>query len=217
MNLYKLKINQNKLEILVAIGFSILIFVLSSTNLGYIPISPYRSLDMGIIPAIFAAMIGGYRVGVPVSILWALVAYYNPASNLQIYGLPGLMIISLVLVTIAYYSYKVCKKLFDRSPANVYRAIIVAVTAKNIVANAILVFMLEVHLGVFDIHQWMRFTAQQYVLELGLCSLAMAFLIKHLRQVHILNGVKRREKAKMVAKAIVKADAKDFKNTNTKG
>jgi riboflavin transporter FmnP len=194
------QINQKKLELAVAIGFSVVIFVLSSTRIGYIPISIYRNLDMGIIPAIFAAMIGGYRVGIPVAILWAFTAYYNPASNLQVYGLIGLMINRIVLVTIAYHAYKVCKRYYQYSPANVYRAIVVAVTAKNIVANIILVFMMEEH-HKFHMMSWLQYTAEQYLLELALCTLAMAFLIKHLRQVHILNGIKRREKARAKAKA----------------
>jgi uncharacterized membrane protein len=198
------QINQKKLELAVAIGFSIVIFVLSSTRIGYIPVSIYRNLDMGIIPAVFAAMIGGYRVGVPVALLWAVVAYYNPASNLQIYGLAGLMINRVVLVTIAYKAYMMCKKYWMYSPANVYRAIVIAVTAKNIVANIIFVYMMKSH-HKFQMTYWLKYTAEQYFLELALCTLAMAFLIKHLRQVHILNGVKRREKARAKALAAQKS------------
>jgi riboflavin transporter FmnP len=201
MSKFKLKVNQNKLEIAVAIGFSLIIFIMSSTNIGYIPISPYRNLDMAIIPAIFAAMIGGYRVGIPVAILWSILTYTNPASNLQIYTLWGLMANRIILVTVAYHAYKVCKKYFQYSPANVYRAIIIAVTAKNVVSNIIFVYILANVEKVFKLELWMRYTAQQYVLELALCSLAMMFLIKHLRQVHILNGIKRREKAKALSKA----------------
>jgi hypothetical protein len=178
--------------------------VLSSTRIGYIPIDGYRNLDIGIIPAVFAAMIGGYRVGIPVSIIWASATYINPASNLQVYGLPGLIIIYLILVTTAYYSYEVCKKRYLYSPTNVYRAIIVAVTAKNTIANAIFVFIMDYRHS-FNAVSWLKYTAELYLLELALCSLAMAFLIKHLRQVHILNGIKRREKAK--AKALAKSKA----------
>lgn len=194
MNQNKLHLNQNKLELAVAIGFSIVIFILSSTNLGYVSITPYRSLDMGIIPAIFAAMIGGYRVGIPVSILWAVLAYNNPASNLQYYTLYGLIIDRVVLVTAAYYSYKVCKKLFERSPSNVYRAIFVAVTLKNIVSNMLLYILIGLDFDILNQQKWFSNSMQQYLLELALCSLAMMFLIKHLRQVHILNGVRRKEK-----------------------
>lgn len=190
----KLPISQNKLEVLIAIGFSLLIIVLSSTNLGYIPLSPYHSLDMAIIPAVFAAMIGGYRVGVPVAIIWAVCAYFNPESNLQVFGLYGLILTRVVLVTAAYHAYKVCKKYYEYSPANVYRAIVIAVTMKNIVANGLLVRALY-EAEIFKVQVWATTAAHQYLLELALCSLAMMFLIKHLRQVHILNGVKRREKA----------------------
>jgi riboflavin transporter FmnP len=196
----KKKLSQSKLEFAVAVGFSLLILILSSTDVGYIKISPYRNLDMGIIPAIFAAMIGGYRVGIPVAILWAGVTYFNPASNLQIYGLPGLIINSVVLVTVVYHAYKVCKKYYTGSPYNVYRALVAGIVAKNLVSNAILVWMLIKVERVFKLEVWLRYTTQHFVLELALCTLAMAFLIKHLRQVHILNGIKRREKAKVDSK-----------------
>lgn len=195
-----MKINQSKLEIAVAIGFSIIIFILSSTNIGYIKISPYWNLDMGLIPAIFAAMIGGYRVGIPVAFIWAIIAYVNPSSNLQIYTLWGLMLNRIVLVTTAYHAYKVCKKYYEGSPSNVYRAIFIAVTVKAVVANIIVVYTLHSH-NLLEISEWGKYALQQYVLELALCSLAMAFLIKHLRQVHILNGIKRREKARKLAES----------------
>jgi riboflavin transporter FmnP len=196
----KKHLSQNKLEFLVAIGFSALIFILSSTDIGYIEISPLRSLDMGIIPAVFAAMIGGYRVGIPVAILWAGVAYVNPASNLQIYTLAGLIINRVVLVTVVYHSYKVCKRYYDGSPYNVYRALFAGITAKNIVANIIVIYVLHTE-GIFHVNAWLLDSAQQYVLEIALCTLAMVFSIKHLRQVHILNGIKRREKAKAQSKS----------------
>jgi riboflavin transporter FmnP len=154
------QISQKKLELAVAIGFSIVILVLSSTRVGYITIDGHRNLDMGIIPAIFAAMIGGYRVGIPVAVLWSFTAYYNPASNLQIYGLAGLMINRVVLVTAAYHAYQVCKKYYQYSPANVYRAIIAAVTAKNIVANAIFIYIMATGHR-FHMMTWLKYTAEQ--------------------------------------------------------
>ena len=193
--------NQNRLELLVAIGFSIIIFVLSSTEMGYIPISQYRSLDMGIIAGIFAAMIGGYRIGIPIAILWAYLGFTNPDSNLQMFTLPGLIIVKIVLVTVAYYAYKTCKRIYEFSPSNVYRALTVAITAKNIVSNLILAYVM-IHAGEdsFNLGSFMLSSAKQLVLEIALCSLAMMLLIKHLRQIHILNGVKRREKAKAALK-----------------
>ena len=193
--------NQNRLELLVAIGFSIIIFVLSSTEMGYIPISQYRSLDMGIIAGIFAAMIGGYRIGIPIAILWAYLGYTNPDSNLQMFTLPGLIVVKIVLVTVAYYAYKTCKRIYEFSPSNVYRALTVAITAKNIVSNLILAYVM-IHAGENNFHlgSFMLSSAKQLVLEIALCSLAMMLLIKHLRQIHILNGVKRREKAKAALK-----------------
>lgn len=181
------KIKQTKLELLVAILFSFIIFVLSSTNIGYINITSEWNLDMGIIPAVFAAMIGGYRVGVPVAIAWSVLTFINPASNLQDYTFFGLLVERITLVTVAYYAYKICKKRYYRSPANVYRAIVASVVAKNIISYIIIALLLSVE-------GWATLALKQFVIELALCLLAMKFLIKHLRQIHILNGVKRKEK-----------------------
>ena len=187
----KLKTNQNKLEIGVAIGFSLLILILSSTKIGYIPITNYRSLDLSLIPALFAAMIGGYRVGIPVAIAWALVGYSNDASNLQVYSLFGLMASKMIYVVSATWSYKLFRKHYVASPYNVYRTVVAAVTIKALASNFILVYMLK---SEFIIEHWLRYGIREFILEIMLCTLCMGLLIKHLRQVHILNGVRRKEK-----------------------
>lgn len=194
-------ISQNKLELMVAVGFSIIIIIMSNTKLGYIPISNHRSLDAGIICAIFAAMIGGYRVGIPVSLIWAFCAFTNDASHLQTFTLLGLIAERLLLVVAAIESYKWFRRKYVASPANVYRALLVAITVKNIVANLILLYVLIYVEQVFMLSTWVKYTAEIYLLEVALTSLAMKLLIGHLREVHILNGVKRREKAKALAKS----------------
>lgn len=158
---------------------------------------------MGIIAGIFAAMIGGYRLGIPIAILWGYIGFVNMESNLQMFTLPGLIVIKIALVTAAYYTYRACKRIYEFSPSNVYRAIVVAITVKNIVSNLILAYVIIHGGGTGDFHlgSFMLSSAKQWILEIALCSLAMMLLIKHLRQIHILNGVKRREKARAVAKA----------------
>ncbi|MDK2600655.1 hypothetical protein QO179_24485 [Bacillus stercoris] len=187
----KLSINQNKLEIAVAIGFSLIILILSNTEISYVPISQYRSLDLAVIPAIFAAMIGGYRVGIPVAVVWAINQYYNPASDMQAYSLLGLLVYEVIFLVSATWFYKLFKKIYIRSPFNVYRTIVAAVLVKNLVGNCILAYSVE---NFFKLELWLRHGIQVCILEMALCLLSMALLIKHLRQVHILNGVRRKNK-----------------------
>lgn len=204
----KTSIRQSKLELVVAVGFSLIIFILSSTKIGYIPFSSYRSLDMGIICAVFAAMIGGYRVGVPVAILWAFFAYTNPASHLQAYTFIGLLVNRITLVAATIESYKWFRKKYAGSPNNVYRALVVSVTVKNIIANLILLYVLIYGNEVFMFSTWIKHTLEIYLLEIALTSLAMKLLIGHLREVHILNGVKRKAKVEALAKAKIQ-ESKD--------
>jgi len=177
----------------VAIGFSLSILFLSSTEIGYIPLSPHRTLDLAIIPAVFASMIGGYRIGIPAAIAWAIIAYINPASHLQSYGILGLALSKLAITMTATWAYQWFRRKYEYSPYNVYRATIASVTAKAVIANLVLWIMAN-HEEIPQTH--IRDILKEYALELMLCNLFMVLLIKHLRQVHILNGVRRREKQK---------------------
>lgn len=190
----KLTVSQNKLEFLIALGFGAIILISASTEVGYIPLDNGRYLDMAIIPAIFAAMIGGYRVAIPVGTLWAFLAFHNIGIADSPFAFYGILINKLVLVTVAYAAYKACKKIYPYSPANVYRAIFIAITAKSIAYN-VFMWWYVVEKEFLTLEEWVLHSTQQYAMELALCSLAMMLLIKHLRQVHILNGVKRRAKA----------------------
>lgn len=192
--------NQNRLDLLVALGFSALMLVLSISKIVYINVSPYHTLDMGLIIAIFAAMIGGYKVGLPVAIFWAYLAFENVASELQIFSLSGLIICRVTYVLVAVWGYKMFRRVYEFSPANVYRTIFLALLAKTIVANGILYQeLLQINYKM-TMNSFLIEGLTLFVLEVALASLAMKLLIKNLRQVHILNGVKRREKARKKAK-----------------
>lgn len=186
------KRSQSKLEAKVALAFCFAILLMSSTSIGYIKLTYGWNIDLAIIPAIFAAMIGGYRVGIPVAIAWGMISFFNPHSELQSFGLPGLILMNISLVTTAYYVYTVCKKVFKYSPANVYYGIVAAITAKNLNALFIIGARTEYDNIPFT-ETWMSDLLSQYLIELGITTLAMAMIIRHLRQIHILNGVKRRE------------------------
>lgn len=186
------KRGQNRLEAKVALGFSLAILILSSTDIGYVRLTDGWNIDIAIIPAVFAAMIGGYKVGVPVAIVWGFITFFNPHSDLQMFSLPGLILMNISLVTTAYFVYIVCKRYFQYSPVNVYYAVFAAVTAKNI--NALFIMGTRVRYDNTYTHdEWIIHIGQQYLIELGIVSLAMFMAIQHLRQLHILNGVKRRE------------------------
>ena len=187
-------LSQRKLEFGVAIAFSLLIILLSGSEIGYIPISEKRALDMAFIPALFAAMIGGYRVGIPIAIAWTYMSLTNDASNLVLFPVWGLLLERFAFVIAAIKSYKWFRKKYQYSPLNVYRTVIVAITIKDIVASTILAYIKGFYPNDVLYHTWMRDSAKLYLLELALALLAMSLLIRHLRQVHILNGVKLKQK-----------------------
>lgn len=151
---------------------------------------------MAFIPALFAAMIGGYRVGIPIAIAWAYMSFTNDASYFAIFPVWGLLLERFAFVIAAIESYKWFRKKYQYSPLNVYRTVIVAITIKDIVANTILAHVKRYYPNDVLYHTWMRDSTEIYLLELVLALLAMGLLIRHLRQIHILNGVKRKQKQK---------------------
>ena len=184
----KKQVNKKKAEVITIIGFSILLFILSSMKIVYVPISENAFIDLSIIPAMFVAMIGGYRIAVPIGLGWFL------SSILYVGGEVDSMIWTFFIkesfVVFCAYFYSLFKKAYQGSPWNVYRTIFASVTVKNLVAG---MSMLALYPYTYP-DEWMKNSALTYIIELAICILAMSLLIEKLRQVHILNGVKRREK-----------------------
>lgn len=84
-------------------------------------------------------------------------------------------------------SYKFFRKRYYRSPYNVYRATLLSILVKSLVTVPFELY----HRGWPDaiiLAGWVT------LLEVGLSCFFMSILIKYLRQIHILNGVKKREK-----------------------
>ena len=181
-------LSQTKLKASFIIGFSLIILILSSTKIGYIPISDSHSLDLSIVPAIFAAMIGGYQVGIPLAVIWTLISYHNPASNTQMLSLWEFMAVQVLLLASVTWFYKWFKKKNRYSPWNVYYAIIAAVLLKNVLISILFLSKANYIKG---------------ALEMALCLLAMSLAIKHLRQIHLLNGVKKKQEQEEQAEEVI--------------
>lgn len=181
------EVSRRRIEFFLTAGLTALMIILSLSKVVYIPISEVRLLDLSFVPVMFVAMIGGYRVAIPVGIAWwgvtsyQLVDMYNPA---------WVFITKMSFCLALVHLYSIAKKAFPCSPWNVYRAVIGAITIRNIFVGIAMVHMYpEV-----PPQDWLRDTTIGFLIEMALSLLAMRLLIDHLRQIHILNGIKRKNK-----------------------
>lgn len=190
----KKKLTTKQLEIVMAIFFSIIILGLSVTDIAYIEIGKGRYIDIAVIPAIFAFMIGGPIIGVPVAVAWAfIVSTHLPTAPM--YGLAGIMMIKVFFALASWYVYQIAKKINPGSPNNVYYAIIGA----EVVRWTVSTFSIS-----FNTHTSRFLSSTTYIgflLETSLCLIAMFMLVEKLRQVHILNGIRRKERRDRKRKA----------------
>lgn len=189
---------ESKFQLAIASLFGISIILLSLSQIGYIPLNQYRVLDMAIVPALFAAMIGGYRIGVPVALVWATMAHWIPESGMSIYGWTTIVTVYMVFTLSATYFYQFFRRVYPRNPFNVYRATIAAVfckfTVENLFAPSLL---LEAPDSIAVYNFFINQALQQFMIEAAILLLSMTLLIKHLRQVHLLNGVRKPNKIKV--------------------
>lgn len=180
--------HRRRTELLLAVAFTGLLFILSWSDVVYVPVSSTRLLDLSLVPVVFIAMIGGYSVAIPVAIGWWLSASMN---NLGMeYHTYWILLVKLIFSLSLVYFYDFFRRRHFQSPWNVHRTIIVAVTLKNIV---VAIAMYQMFPDV-PTEVWLKDTGAQLVIEMALCMLGMSLLLEKLRKIHILNGIRRKEK-----------------------
>lgn len=182
---------KSETKLLVLGGLTIFIFVLSSTRVGYITISDSHSFDLSIIPAILTGMIGGYQVSIPVAIIWGLIEYSNPESHMQIFSVWSSVLIQVLFLTSVSWFYEWFNKKYAFSPWNVYRTIVASIVLKNALLDLLLIYE-----GVKPVQLWLKRNLLEGILELSICLLSIALIIKHLKQVHINNAKKQTQDEK---------------------
>lgn len=192
----KKTIRTKKLELILSIILSIAILIISYTEVGYVSLSQHRTIDLSIILALFASLIGGYKISIPVSIIWGCIYFSSSNANLELLSIYSVIGTRFIFVVGAIESYKYFRKRHKKSPMNVYRATIVAILSKNIFTTLMMIWKCSVNRNFININRILVESGYQIILELSLGILSMSLIIRHLREIHILNGVKRREKNK---------------------
>lgn len=183
------KLSRKQTEIVVAAGFTLLVLILSWSKIVYVPISDNRILDISIVPLLFAAMIGGYKVAIPIGIGWSLLNY---GSYHNLHDIHWIFLIRVTFALSTVFFYELFKKRYKRSPWNVYRTIFASLFLKNVIdAISMLVMFPSTPPSL-----WTKDSLVIFTIELAICVLAMSLLIEKLREIHILNGVRRKEKVK---------------------
>lgn len=189
----KRKLTQKELEMVIALCFSTIILALSVTDIAYIEIGRGRYIDIAVIPAIFAFMIGGLFIGVPVAIAWGFIVNSH-LETAPMYGLAGILMIKVFFALASWYLYQIAKKINPGSPNNVYYAIVGA----EIVRWTVSTFAIS-----FNTHTSRFLSSTTYIgflLETSICLIAMFMLVEKLRQVHILNGIRRKQRREELKK-----------------
>lgn len=180
--------HRKRTELLLAVAFTGLLFVLSWSDVVYIPVSETRLIDLSLVPVVFAAMIGGYTFAIPIAIGWWLSASMNQLG-VQ-YDTEWILATKVIFTISLVYFYNFFKRVYHQSPWNVHRTIIVAVFAKNIVTSTGVIFMYSE----MPIQIWFKDTLVEFAIEMAICMLAMSLLLEQLRKIHVLNGIRRKQK-----------------------
>lgn len=185
--------SQSAVELMTAIGFSIVLILMSFTSDAYHPLNEFFVVDLVIIPAIFAAMIGGPRIIIPVSVMWTGIAFYQrfiqdaPSDIDSIYVIVCIRILFLLGV---WWTYQWSRKRFEGSPYNVYWGI-----AGGIVFKFLLMLPVVWYYGQLNWHQ-VAIGTRSSLIQFGLTAFAMFIIVERLRKVHVLNGIRRKERTK---------------------
>lgn len=178
---------QRRLELLTALGFSILILILSATDVAYIEVGNDRYIDLSVIPAVFAFMIGGPWLVLPVAVAWGVFGFFYLPTGDE-YGLMMMVLIRVMFAVSCWFFYRLSKRVNPGSPNNVYYAIVLALVVKWFSTNVVMTVATNGN----------RFNdAESYIIilmEMLLSSVAMFMIVGKLREVHILNGIRRKEK-----------------------
>lgn len=182
----KKEMSRRKAEFLLVVGFTILLLIVTWSKVVYVPLSNDRILDLSLVPLMFAAMIGGYKVAIPVGTAWGFMCFFN----LPMYDLHWIMITKLSFAISLVYFYIIFKKAYKYSPWNVYRTIVASLIVKALVVGMATAMMFPDTPS--DV--WLKENLIAFTIELAICILAMRLLIEKLREIHVLNGVKRKEK-----------------------
>lgn len=176
---------KNYLSMLISTLFSAIAIVAGFSDVVYIPLSPTKAIDIIIIAVMFASMIGGYRVAIPLALVWSLVTQYNLAQSYYEWNLYSIIFVREAFTISIVFFYSSFKRIYQYSPFNVYRTIVYSILFKNFISIP------------FDMdfrEEWMILRLEQTIIEVAVCCVFMSLLIKHLRQIHLLNGVRKRER-----------------------
>lgn len=178
---------EKRLELLTALVFSALILLLSATEVAYISLGDNRYMDLSVIPAVFAFMIGGPLVVVPVAVAWGVMGFlFMPAAPL--YGLSMMVLVRLMFALSCWAFYRLYKKINPGSPNNVYYGLTSALLLKWMTTNVVMTWV-GANNRFNDIESYILL-----LMEMILCNLAMFMIVGKLREIHILNGIRRKEK-----------------------
>lgn len=126
-------------------------------------------------------------MAIPLALVWSIATKLNVDPQYLKWSFWELLLVRSIFAIGLVWCYETAKKLHYMSPYNVYRGMLGGLFIKAIAG-------LPFEMIVRGKLTGLVLRAETFVLEAALCSVFMALLIKHLREIHILNGVKKKQK-----------------------
>lgn len=158
------------------------------SELAYVPLSPTKAIDITIVAIVLASLIGGYSVAIPLALVWSLVTALHVSPDFRTWPIWAMILSRELFVISLIYFYELFRRVYKYSPLNVYRGIVAGIIFKNLVAMPFDM--------VYRKADWLVLRGEQSLIEIGICCVFMGLLIKHLRTIHILNGVRKKGEKK---------------------
>lgn len=168
--------------------FTIPVLLLAGTKMGYIPLSETRMIDIAAIPALFAAICGGYAITIPLVFVWSFITFFFEKNAVEHYTFLGLMVINSVYLFGAIFWYRFLERYLQSAMHTLYCVVIISFSMRTLTMT--LPFFTS--LGLY--HQTLPFdyyTVITCILEIALSLVAIHLSLKHLHAIHIENEEKR--------------------------
>ena len=172
------EVKEKKKEVVVLTLFSVFIVILSMSEWAYIPVSDNMFLDLSVIPAVIAFLVGGWRAGMGVAMVWTVTGFVTGPIPPDSLFWPTL-IIKMTFAFVTWKSYDIAKKIRPGSPDCMYVAVLVG--------QFIRWFMT---LGTFSLIRGVNYFVNEWMyiwmaLETILCLAGLYLFVKRLRKVHV--------------------------------
>lgn len=172
------KVKEKRTDLVTLGVFSALIIVLSMFEWNYVEVNDNMYMDLSVIPAVIAFLIGGPYVGAGVAFVWALSGFSTGPIPPDSLFMPTL-IIKMTFAFVTWKSYRIASKWWPGSPDCMYVGLVMGQAVRWAMTLATFSVIRETN---YFLNHWLYIWM---VVETMLCVIALHLFVKNLRKVHI--------------------------------